>query len=488
MIHKKILKYGLSIFFLLFLKGTAMPNVFDDNKCTTERVLAGMSQGALPDEIIGNELNMLTPNHLQLIEKAFKADSRLDSIYMDEKLGYNLEKRKWFFTYENDRLLTREKCDFGVSYNIPLYHTLRWTYNENLDLVLYEEMERISEIADTIIVTDGIRYLYNNSLLTQTIDKRIQGFSYGYRITETDTSYHYSIDYSEGSTFYKYDENKKLLQEYFNVSHSTTGDSIYNSIDYRYNLDGLLEYILYIERGNVLNVIKYEYPEPGNEQGFEIIEKVKGGNGFVIKNWESFTDWDYQVNYKLLRDTQGRDSILTNTRDYSEKRKHLNRELSITYYYNERDQLEKATYVIYNHTLGDDEWYKTAKVAKANYEYDDKGRLAYYEKLFYDLQYNSWEVQEAHTYFYNPLKSTPLENHVLKNKLIVFPNPATNIISVKGVSNDNIKYEIMNLFGITIQKGCLTTNTIDVSGLKQGTYLLKIVGSGEIKVCRFIKK
>jgi hypothetical protein len=64
----------------------------------------------------------------------------------------------------------------------------------------------------------------------------------------------------------------------------------------------------------------------------------------------------------------------------------------------------------------------------------------------------------------------------------VYPTVATDVITVEGF--ENADYSIFNLNGISVKKGRLTTETINVSVLNTGIYFLNINGESAI----FIKQ
>ena len=67
---------------------------------------------------------------------------------------------------------------------------------------------------------------------------------------------------------------------------------------------------------------------------------------------------------------------------------------------------------------------------------------------------------------------------------VVYPNPADEIIYIKGVANENI-VEIFNLKGICILKD-YNTNRLDVSNLDKGLYFIKITTNRETDILRVI--
>ena len=71
---------------------------------------------------------------------------------------------------------------------------------------------------------------------------------------------------------------------------------------------------------------------------------------------------------------------------------------------------------------------------------------------------------------------TPPIMHTDK-KWQVYPNPTTDIISVKNGtrSNETMTYVVTDIMGRTVQLGEMTNNTdIDVNYLAPGTYFLKM--------------
>ena len=59
-----------------------------------------------------------------------------------------------------------------------------------------------------------------------------------------------------------------------------------------------------------------------------------------------------------------------------------------------------------------------------------------------------------------------------KNDLIIYPNPAYNTISLKGILNKNNLYKIVSIDGKVLKSEVLTSSKIDVSFLKKGVYFL----------------
>ena len=74
-------------------------------------------------------------------------------------------------------------------------------------------------------------------------------------------------------------------------------------------------------------------------------------------------------------------------------------------------------------------------------------------------------------------------------KITLYPNPSSDFIKVL---NNNIKvndanYKIVNLIGQTIKKGKLSNKIVDISDLKKGIYIFKLVSDKKEVITKFIK-
>ncbi len=61
------------------------------------------------------------------------------------------------------------------------------------------------------------------------------------------------------------------------------------------------------------------------------------------------------------------------------------------------------------------------------------------------------------------------------NEIFVYPNPASNQINIKGLTQNNLPYSIFDVTGKKVQTGVLLNQetTLDISALQQGIYLFK---------------
>ena len=72
--------------------------------------------------------------------------------------------------------------------------------------------------------------------------------------------------------------------------------------------------------------------------------------------------------------------------------------------------------------------------------------------------------------------------------LIVYPNPAQNILYVNNYMLNNARIEIINFQGKVVLSKNSNANTIDISGISKGVYVLKLTGSKIIQIAKFLKE
>lgn len=98
----------------------------------------------------------------------------------------------------------------------------------------------------------------------------------------------------------------------------------------------------------------------------------------------------------------------------------------------------------------------------------------------------------------NPPINTPLEvvegatlslENSFVNDLVIYPNPTKDVLKIS--SNDNLQDAIFTVFDINgkrVMNSKLNQNTIDVSALTTGNYILRIVSGNSIKSQKFMKQ
>ncbi|WP_299058008.1 T9SS type A sorting domain-containing protein, partial [uncultured Polaribacter sp.] len=89
--------------------------------------------------------------------------------------------------------------------------------------------------------------------------------------------------------------------------------------------------------------------------------------------------------------------------------------------------------------------------------------------------YNPAEI-ESQTITITTLSTT---SELLDLELVLYPNPATNVVSIKTESSLNLKVVIYDINGRTLKEidGYTSNQLIDIADLSSGTYLIKVISS-----------
>jgi hypothetical protein len=87
---------------------------------------------------------------------------------------------------------------------------------------------------------------------------------------------------------------------------------------------------------------------------------------------------------------------------------------------------------------------------------------------------------------YTPTSTVDVLNNEKPNSLVVFPNPASGIVTLQ-TSEEITAVELYNLAGQTIRTYPAYTTTIDVSELPEAVYLVKVIGGENIFMRRLVK-
>ena len=94
--------------------------------------------------------------------------------------------------------------------------------------------------------------------------------------------------------------------------------------------------------------------------------------------------------------------------------------------------------------------------------------------------------------FFNQLCGTTasIDNQqTTKNKITVYPNPTNKTLFINIDNNSSIEYQIENSIGHVIQQEKLSGNSIDVSSLSNGIYIIRFTNNkNEISLYKFIKQ
>ena len=78
---------------------------------------------------------------------------------------------------------------------------------------------------------------------------------------------------------------------------------------------------------------------------------------------------------------------------------------------------------------------------------------------------------------------TKVEEIRKKNEIIIYPNPSSNTIFIKGLKEveESFEYVIKDVFGTTVMSGALTEKTIETTSLISGCYSLVLSKNKQLK-------
>ncbi len=81
-------------------------------------------------------------------------------------------------------------------------------------------------------------------------------------------------------------------------------------------------------------------------------------------------------------------------------------------------------------------------------------------------------------------------NYNSMQRLSVYPNPASNLLSVQYTSKTkNVNYEVFDLTGRTVLKGNINeSNTISIQSLNSGLFIIKVIDGNEVLLTKFLKE
>lgn len=90
---------------------------------------------------------------------------------------------------------------------------------------------------------------------------------------------------------------------------------------------------------------------------------------------------------------------------------------------------------------------------------------------------------------FNATVSSTSNNDIEAKQLNLFPNPATSYLQLGKVNLDSTKYYIYTMNGNIVANGILNTNTLEISMLPEGSYVLQVICKKEAiqHIGQFIK-
>lgn len=82
-----------------------------------------------------------------------------------------------------------------------------------------------------------------------------------------------------------------------------------------------------------------------------------------------------------------------------------------------------------------------------------------------------------------------IEQYPLSGKMEIYPNPASDKLFIKKELSEKIIVQVLAINGELLMENTIQnqSDVIDISRLKSGFYLLKVIGNRTIAIQKFIK-
>lgn len=203
-----------------------------------------------------------------------------------------------------------------------------------------------------------------------------------------------------------------------------------------------------------------------------------------------FYDWDSEISAWIkplkLEDTFDENGNMTSetTYNWNAVSNEWVEASKITYTYDESGK--QTLFAYYNWRSGINDWVGFYK-SESTYDYTISAseiRLPYgnfthkiVDKVSYEFRDGNWVHDFTTEFFYSEIASSYLKEldvHAVR----LFPNPATDFISIQGVEGENYQFKLLNLQGSTLlSKENNGNEQISVQSLASGIYMYQIIDS-----------
>ncbi|MFO7657341.1 MAG: T9SS type A sorting domain-containing protein [Bacteroidales bacterium] len=491
--EKKVLK--VLLLYILILRATIFQElnaqsvdipVFGLNAFESEEILIEFPDELSDMDISGNEnivskINAagLKPGYTLLLDSVveFKHDELFSqyrrSYYYYNKLNKVDSVYRYFYNNYNDYMNMMEISTFNSDGSLNTY-TLHQSETSTIEEYKYTDGNLISKIkigrgntpVDTIQYN---RYIYNEQ--AKLVYDSIFRLS-GYWITNYDTTYSYQWDVYH----YTYDSLNRLESKY--------GPGQLSVEKYSYDSLNRMESILIYNSRGVVLVRKYSYEETDTSllklKQYATVSGIEYEMPIDIDTITKFYD-SYSIYYTFNKEGQrtsmeGRYWSINNG---EEKR------IRTVYEYTQQGKLLHA--IIYLNWKGTKYEGNLMESSHIDCTYDEEGNLLVYEKNIFDIRTGDWMLFNRKEYYHSPVKNIlgTVENKF--TALNLYPNPVQNTINIKGDFSTHSYYTIVNLAGTIIARGTVMKNTIDVSRLTPGFYIIFVETDSGLHTGNFVK-
>lgn len=393
---------------------------------------------------------------------------RLDSIVELRSEGFNTTSARWYYYYSTsfqpDSVVTR----YYNSLNMPVPKTEKRIYNSsgNLTRYIFQQLDPWR--------TDW----YDSTLIDYYIDDYYYGD--GKLARKVSTYNEYSPPQIEEHHYF-YDTDGLLIQDISIYSGDTS-----SYMEYYYYPDGSLNYELE-HYASDYDVRKFTYTQTDtskltlnqwrwykNIPERPLLDTVSG--------W--YTESYY---YETFDETGRRTSMLLEYYgvEYSALYAENGKVYKSEYSYDDLNQSMHISYYDCIDTTAEGIWKEALRI---DITYDDEGNPMTYQKDFYDDGTETWKIENRKDYYYSMVPVANPSEITSNDEILLFPNPAVDILYIKADVYEDAGYSIYTLTGIHVKNGILTNQPLDISQLQSGIYIIKIRYNETIASGKFIKK
>ena len=444
---------------------------------SNEQAKSDLEKSEWIESQVNQKLN-LKSNNLKL---ASISNIVLDSVEEAASKGFYIENYKWYFKYNNNKQLISSEKHLSKVQGNPVDITDEYrAYNENnklTELIKQRTIER-GNFPDTSVTLYSECNTYTGENLTEQHISYLETFGFD---PENGRILIYSADSISYTNNYEYNNKNQLIHGYEYLRFPTSTHIRFRELNCYYEND-LLKYKYYHQSYNQL--YKYDYQTIGdNYIKSEKINELLYDNNTEI--FDTITQWSTIICDTITFDAWGRVKTLKNSRYsvYTAPPK-TRYKFKAEFEYNSYNQITHATYYAYANEDDGTSYYESTRIDNT---YDDKGNILEYYKTFYDAQYRRWETHTRKTYYYSSLKNIaiPVENEL--TELSIYPNPANNVLSFSNPYGLTGTYSIISMTGAMVEKEKTISETIDVSALAKGVYIILFKNELKTQTLKFVK-
>lgn len=473
-IFQRLIGFALLLMLKLVCLGSAPDNLDSFNQMLVSKSAGtGLSELSVASNIDESVTNGLIPIVDELLRNARKASLQLDSIEELQMHVTTTEAIKKYFVYEGGKL--KESRFLHNTLGRSVFMDEQRKYNENEQIQDYQKFEDMLGHKDGLLLTEHEEYSYEKGRI-KTYRHTTVGTYYDQNKTEN------GVFYPAGTAIYK------ILTKYYeyNDAEQTIRISDSDNIEFtilhldsigRTKIEYYYEYNADQSDSTLIRTFHYYYSETDSSR--HMILEDRFYTDFYDKGYHS--SWHY---IDFWEDTQGRDSVFTHVYLQEGLEDHPDLITRIEYKYI-NDKLSHASLIV---PAIDYQMDSLIELGHFDYTYDANSLVTNLLQTFYDERIQQWTTYADRSYFYSPIQSTKADQLKQNAEFGIYPNPASDHITVQIKNSTQAQYQIYDLYGRQLLNGSLENNTIDVSELVRGTYMLKIVDDNSINVQRFIKQ